>query len=96
MSRQDLRVKKQQEITNSRSATADAVAADRNENFSPLKGAENYEEWEFSLDLHIQSLGLVDILTEDTPTTPANAKQQAAVTSAIWQSLTAHIQQNLT
>ncbi|KAG5950503.1 hypothetical protein E4U58_001600, partial [Claviceps cyperi] len=83
----DLRIKKRQEIRAVR--TADAAAADRNENWSRfiivslLRGAENYEEWEISLDLHIQSLGLVDILTEDTPTTPANAKQRAAVTSAI-------------
>ncbi|KAG5933284.1 hypothetical protein E4U60_004567 [Claviceps pazoutovae] len=54
---------RQEATGNSRSATADAVAADRNENcsrfiiVSPLKGAENYEEWEISLDLHIQSLG---------------------------------------
>ncbi|KAG6023551.1 hypothetical protein E4U19_004272 [Claviceps sp. Clav32 group G5] len=68
---------------NMRSNTAEADAADRNENWSrfiivsPLKGADNFEEWEISLDLHIQSLGLADILTEDTPTTPANAKQRA-------------------
>ncbi|KAG6101611.1 hypothetical protein E4U31_003621, partial [Claviceps sp. LM219 group G6] len=61
----------------------------------PLKGAENFEEWNISIEMQARNMGYIDHLLGDIPHSPATDKYHGVLTSIIWQSLSPRMQRNL-
>ncbi|KAG6151975.1 hypothetical protein E4U51_000533 [Claviceps purpurea] len=62
---------------------------------SPLKGAENFEEWQISIEMQVRIMELTPHLTGAVPHSTATDKYHAVITSVIWQSLSFRVQRNL-
>ncbi|KAG5950610.1 hypothetical protein E4U58_001548 [Claviceps cyperi] len=62
---------------------------------TPLKGSENFEEWEISMKMHIRILGLTGHFEGTIPWSESTDQKHALLTHLVWQTLSTRVQKNI-
>ncbi|KAG5954248.1 hypothetical protein E4U58_000122, partial [Claviceps cyperi] len=62
---------------------------------TPLKGSENFEEWEISVKMHIRILGLTGHFEGTIPWSESTDQKHALLTHLVWQTLSTRVQKNI-
>ncbi|KAG5988354.1 hypothetical protein E4U52_006654 [Claviceps spartinae] len=62
---------------------------------SSLTGAENYQTWETTVELHARGMQLAEHLSGDIPYSPETDEHHFALKTIIWQSLSSRVRKDL-